>query len=245
MNRERIDRYCSRRADEFSGLRMRDYEGVMRKNYADIFAACIPCPKGGTVLDMGTGAGFFSFILAGLGWRVTGVDFSAEMLENARKNADALGFPDISYRRMDAQALDFPDASFDAVVSRNVTWTLPDPAKAYGEMVRVLRPGGAVVNFDANYGKAFRRAEDKGEAPAHPTQTSGQLRERNEIAWSLDICRADRPFWDMKVLAGLGMRSFEIDMAIDRRICAGSTKESVYAGIPKDDAEPLFMICAR
>lgn len=176
---------------------------------------------------------------------MTGVDFSAEMLENARKNADALGFPDIAYRRMDAQALDFPDGSFDAVVSRNVTWTLPDPAKAYEEMVRVLRPGGAVVNFDANYGRAFSRAAERGKAPAHPTQTQDQLRERNEIAWSLEICRADRPFWDQKVLAGLGMRRFELDLEIDRRICAGSTKESVYAGIPKDDAEPLFMICAR
>lgn len=58
MDRERIDRYWSRRADEFSGLRMKDYEGVMRKNYADIFAAYIPCPEGGPSWTWGRARAF-------------------------------------------------------------------------------------------------------------------------------------------------------------------------------------------
>ncbi len=245
MDQERINRYWSQRAEDFSGLRMKDYGGIMRKNYAEILAGHLPVPESGRALDLGTGAGFFSFILSELGWSVTAVDYSEEMLEKARGNASALGFSDIEYRQMDAQNLSFPDGAFDAVVSRNVTWTLPNPAKAYGEMVRVLRPGGRIVNFDANYGRAFGEAEARGERPTHPTQTLEQLLERNEIAKSLGVCKANRPFWDMEVLADLGIRRFELDLEVDRRICAGSTREEVYAGIPKKDDAPLFMLCAE
>jgi hypothetical protein len=48
----------------------------------------------------------------------------------------------------------------------------------------------------------------------------------------------------MEILAGLGIRRFEIDLDIDRRVCAGSDREHVYPGIPKSDYEPLFMITA-
>lgn len=246
MERERIDRYWSQRAEEFSGLRMKDYEGVMRRNYETILRGQLPVAGvTGTALDLGTGAGFFALILAGLGWRVTAVDYSEEMLAEARRNAATRAAGDISFRRMDAQALAFADATFDCVVSRNVTWTLPDPAAAYAEMARVLKPGGRIVNFDANYGRAFMRAEERGEAPRHPTQTQAQLRERNEIAKSLYVCEKDRPFWDIEVLRGLGLHRFELDLEIDRRVCAGSTKEAVYAGLPKDDRDGLFMLCAH
>ena len=244
MERERIDRYWSQRAEEFSGLRMKDYGSVMRENYEAILREHMSCAEPGSVLDLGTGAGFFALIMAGMGWSVTAVDYSAEMLASAKRNAVAHGFGEIRFRQMDAQKLDFADSTFDCVVSRNVTWTLPDPARAYAEMVRVLKSGGRIVNFDANYGAAFMRAEARGEKPSHPTQTLEQLLERNEIAKSLYICGEDRPFWDIEVLRSLGLYRFELDLDIDRRVCAGSTKERVYAGVPKDDRDGLFMICA-
>ncbi|MEK8131666.1 methyltransferase domain-containing protein [Paenibacillus filicis] len=43
------------------------------------------------------------------------------------------------------------DASLDAVVCRDVVWTLPDPARAYAEWFRVLKPGGTLVVFDGDY----------------------------------------------------------------------------------------------
>ena len=73
------------------------------------------------VLDVGTGPGFFAIILAELGYQVTAVDYTAFMLEEARRNAGALAGC-IRFRQMNAEELTFPADSFDVVVTRNVTW---------------------------------------------------------------------------------------------------------------------------
>lgn len=52
---------------------------------------------------------------------------------------------------MDAQNLTFHDNMFDVIVSRNLTWNLDSPAKAYREWYRVLKPGSILLNFDANW----------------------------------------------------------------------------------------------
>lgn len=52
---------------------------------------------------------------------------------------------------MDAQNLEFEDDVFDVVISRNLTWNLKDPKRAYEEWCRVLKPGGKLLNFDANW----------------------------------------------------------------------------------------------
>ena len=102
------------------------------------------------VLEVGTGPGFFAILLCELGCDVTAVDLTPAMLEEARKNAGVLA-DEIHYMEMNAEALNFPDESFDAVVSRNLTWNLPHPDRAYAEWVRVLKPGGLLLNFDANW----------------------------------------------------------------------------------------------
>lgn len=63
---------------------------------------------------------------------------------------------DISFRQMDAQNLQYEDESFDVVLSRNLSWTLPDPEQAYRVWHRVLHTGGILLNFDANYGDHVR-----------------------------------------------------------------------------------------
>ena len=69
---------------------------------------------------------------------------------------------------MDAEAPDFPDEEFDVIVSRNLTWTLPDAEHAYQEWFRVLKPGGVMINLDANYGAAdFADTADLPENHAH------------------------------------------------------------------------------
>lgn len=92
---------------------------------------------GSKVLDIGSGPGNIAGQLAKVGASVTGVDFSSEMVETAKKR-----YPQISFKLADAEELPFEADSFDAVVANYVVHHLARPEKAFGEVCRVLRPGG-------------------------------------------------------------------------------------------------------
>jgi ubiquinone/menaquinone biosynthesis C-methylase UbiE len=79
--------------------------------------------------------------------RLTGVDFSPQMLELARRRANQLGRP-VDLRLGDAQALDLPDASFDTAVCTLSLGAIPDQRRAIAAMKRVLRPGGRLLLLD-------------------------------------------------------------------------------------------------
>jgi SAM-dependent methyltransferase len=94
-----------------------------------------------TVLDLAGGTGDLAEALAG---RVAGIvetDLSPVMVEAARKR----GIANAEHRVMDMQEIDLPDASVDGVVSRFGYMLVPDPALAFRETRRVLRPGGTLA----------------------------------------------------------------------------------------------------
>jgi SAM-dependent methyltransferase len=103
------------------------------------------------VLDVGCGPGFFSVLLLGLGYTVQSLDGAEGMVERARKNIAAAGFePRLSLG--DAVKLDrYQPGSLDAIVSRDVVWTLYDPEYAFSRWRELLREGGKVVIYDGNY----------------------------------------------------------------------------------------------
>jgi ubiquinone/menaquinone biosynthesis C-methylase UbiE len=76
--------------------------------------------------------------------RLTGIEFSPEMLEIAHRRVEELG-RDVDLRLGDAQALEFDDESFDTVIITLALCTIPDDRKATSEARRVLRPGGRLV----------------------------------------------------------------------------------------------------
>ena len=78
---------------------------------------------------------------------LTGLELSPAMLEIARARAATLG-RSVDLRLGDAQVLPFADASFDTVVFCLSLCTIPDAARAFGEGVRVLRPGGRIVALE-------------------------------------------------------------------------------------------------
>ena len=88
--------------------------------------------------------------LAARGHRVTGVDFAAAMIAQARGKATERGAT-VRFEEADAEQLPFGPASFDLVISRHVLWTLPHPPEAIGEWIRVLRPGGRLVVVDSQF----------------------------------------------------------------------------------------------
>jgi ubiquinone/menaquinone biosynthesis C-methylase UbiE len=111
--------------------------------WVDAFRDALPAPPA-DILDLGTGTGFAALIAAGLGHRVTGVDLSEAMLEQAREKAREGGL-DVSFALGDAVQPRFPPESFDVVMSRHLLWTLREPEIAFVNWRRLLRPGGHLI----------------------------------------------------------------------------------------------------
>ncbi|UWR75705.1 class I SAM-dependent methyltransferase [Phaeobacter inhibens] len=101
--------------------------------------------RNGRVLEVGVGTGL-SLPLYKSHLKVTGIDFSEDMLRKAKKRVAENKLHHVeALRQMDARALDFPDATFDTVSAMHVLSVVPDPEKVMGEIARVLKPGGKVV----------------------------------------------------------------------------------------------------
>ena len=110
-----------------------------------------PLEPGEHVLDVGSGAGTDALVAAqmvGPAGSVTGVDMTVEMLEKARGAARELGAANVSFLEAQAERLPFEDVSFDVVISNGVLDLVPDKDAAYGEIFRILRPGGRVQIAD-------------------------------------------------------------------------------------------------
>lgn len=74
---------------------------------------------------------------------ITCLDYSADMMKNAEKRAEAMGVSNVRFVQGDVGALPFEDESFDIVLSLNGFHAFPDKDAAFRETCRVLRPGGA------------------------------------------------------------------------------------------------------
>ncbi len=168
------------------------------------------------VLDIGTGPGFFSIILASAGFNVTAVDFTDNMLSEARRNAGTVA-GSIDFMAMDAEKLTFPDNSFDLIVTRNLTWNLEHPIKAYGHWVRVLKKGGTLLNFDANWycyltddEKRSAYNSDRERAAKHGVEDfyeGTDIDQMESIASRLPLSSVYRPNWDVDVISAMGVES--------------------------------------
>jgi SAM-dependent methyltransferase len=100
---------------------------------------------GNHVLDLGSGAGNDCFVtrsIVGETGHVTGIDFTDAMLEKANNNLEKTGFKNINFIKGDIEDMPLNDNTFDVVISNCVLNLVPDKQKAFGEIHRVLKPGG-------------------------------------------------------------------------------------------------------
>ena len=90
--------------------------------------------------------------------RVTCLDYSADMMENAKKRPAAMGLSTVDFVQGDVGALPFANESFDLVLSLNGFHAFPDKDRAFSETWRVLKPGGVFCGCFYIAG-AFRRTD--------------------------------------------------------------------------------------
>ncbi|GAA3603288.1 class I SAM-dependent methyltransferase [Marihabitans asiaticum] len=194
VDQSRLDAYWSERADAYdSGQRRVQRWDLDREMWTEIWRDVLPSPPA-AVLDVGTGTGHVALMLAEAGYRVTGVDSSAGMLDVAARHAGTLATE--SGRRPhlllgDAHAPPVAPGSQDAVVCRYLMWTLRDPVTALRAWRGLLRPGGVLALVDSTW---FAGGHD--ESPESfvdtygPVLSSLPLAEARSIDPTLEAVRA-------------------------------------------------------
>lgn len=99
---------------------------------------------GDHVLDLGSGAGNDCFVartIVGEEGKVTGLDFTDAMIAKAIENNNKLGYSNVEFVKGDIEEIPLPDDRFDIVLSNCVLNLVPNKTKAFGEIIRVLKPG--------------------------------------------------------------------------------------------------------
>ena len=142
--------YDPRLVDALPDVAVESFAGV-----ANPFALRTPVP-GERVVDVGSGAGFDSFVAAahvGPAGHIVGVDMTAEMLAKSRATAEGLGFANAEFREGLAEQLPVPDGWADAVISNGVINLCADKWSVFGEIFRVLRPGSVLQFADIANGR--------------------------------------------------------------------------------------------
>ena len=224
-----IEGYWTKRSPEFKKLRKDELHSEKKALWQQEICGHLPPEKVLKILDIGCGSGFYTILLSKLGHDVTGIDLTESMIADSRilaKEEQCFA----QFLVMDAEKLQFPDASFDAVVSRNVTWNLPHPEQAYAEWVRVLKKGGILLNYDAEYGKHHHDEYEKEAVYSHKDVTKELVEQCHQIYHMLDISIYDRPQWDLDVLQKLGVSSCEADPTVGPRLYP--QKDRFYIPVP-------------
>lgn len=227
----RIESYWDKRSSDFNRVRHLELNGIDSSLWLKIIEEHLPQKENLNILDVGTGTGFFAILLSKLDHKITAIDISSKMIEEAKKNAKEFNIS-AEFKKMNAQNLDFKDCTFDVVIARNLTWTLPDVMKAYKEWYRVLKVGGLLLNFDSDYGEmTFSKKGDT--ANVHSNIADELFIECNNIKDNLRISSHRRPYWDIEFLKTLGF-----DVKFD---------EDISSLVHKDenchyDSVPLFAI---
>ena len=245
---KRIISYWTKRADSYSKLNVEEFGWGMNEKWLEAMESMFPDkPKEDIrILDIGTGPGFFSILLAEAGYFPDAIDCTEEMLKEARKNAGEHA-KDISFALMNADSLDFEDDTFDVIVNRNLTWVLEDPCKCYEEWLRVLKPGGKLIVFDANWyhylfdeeaKKAYQADREAAAREAVIDYNMGDEFEVMEaIAFELPISQKPRPAWDRDMMLEIGYSSVDLCPDIWKTVWTRAEKINY-------SSTPMFRIAA-
>ncbi len=184
------------------------------------------------VLDVACGPGLVACRLAEVARRVTGIDLTPAMIEQAQARQRAKGLTNLTWIVGDAVPLPFPDAAFSAVVTRYSFHHFLDPRAALAEMVRVCSPGGRVAVMDVfTSGTEQAEAYDRVEKLRDPSHVRAlPLGELTGLCQGAGLRDVRTAFFKLEMAletllaasfpnpgdAGRVRRTFEDDIGVDR-----------------------------
>ena len=219
---EDIRKYWTKRAKGYSEYNQGELSGEQREKWRQAILAELPDKPLTEIhlLDVGTGPGFFAIILAEAGIQVTAV----------------------------AQNLEFPDGTFDAVITRNVTWNLEHPVRAYQEWYRVLKKDGVLLNFDANWyrylcDEELRKGYEEDRKKTKEQQVEDyyegtDIAEMERIAAAVPLTEILRPAWDLHVMEEIGFQDCRSDETVNERILSQADQIN-------GESTPMFLVTGR
>lgn len=245
---EMID-YWSERSETYGQQHQEELLGEQKRRWQEVIVNKLNSSSTPvrTILDIGTGPGFLSILLAELGYEVTSIDMTTEMLTQAQKNAGDLKDL-IQWQLMDAQELQFETEQFDAIVTRNVTWNLENPEKAYQEWQRVLKTGGMLLNFDSNwyhylYDEKVRETYEANRKKTQELDVRDYYVDTNidwmeKLAKEMPLSKISRPMWDQRLLQEYGFENVIIHKDINNDLLSEVQKLNFQFS-------PIFLIEAK
>lgn len=156
---ERLKDYWNRAAATFGSFsatsRDFDVDAAWRQVLSGMLQRGRDAPPIRRVADMGTGPGKIAAMLASLGYEVIAIDFAPAMLERAREALAS--WPNAQVRHGNVTEPPLTPGEVDAIVGRDVLWTLPQPQAAIKTWATLVAPGGLVGVIDGTHHGYFRR----------------------------------------------------------------------------------------
>lgn len=250
LTQEQINQTWTTRSDNYNKYVCEELATDRPAKWLSLIEANAPKDRPLSILDAGCGPGFFSVVLSGAGHKVTGIDGSAAMLALACENAKKAG---VSPQLIegDFAKLPFADDTFDLLISRNVTHTIREHLKVYGEWNRVLKPGGVLLIFDANWHLPYQPGAVREEAIRRESEGLAKYGSGFTYDGSYEYIDSEldppeyqvfgsaiRPDFDIGVLRQLPFEEFSFDRDVTKELW--SEKEKLMYG-----ATPLYMLRAR
>ena len=143
-----------------------------------------------------------------------------------------------------ADDLPFEAESFDCVINRNVAWTLSNPEKSYLEWLRVLKKGGKLIIFDANWNyqyfdekvmEEYKKNAAEYRLKFSNNELDNHTKEGVDFRTQMPLCKVKRPEWDMNFFMKCDISKIMCDFNIYKYVWDDARK-LVYG------ATPMFMV---
>ncbi|TYQ28911.1 methyltransferase domain-containing protein [Pseudanabaena sp. UWO311] len=153
-----------------------------------------------TVLDVACGSGIVACAFAKVADRVTGIDITPAMLEQASVLAAQKGLKNLSWQQGDIEKLPFPDESFSIVMSRYAFHHFLQPDVVMSEMMRVCRRGGRVLVADVALPQEKVEAYDRLEKLRDPSHTHAlTLEEFSQLVANYNLQNVSWKFYKVEL----------------------------------------------